>query len=177
VRSSSSISRTGAPVSLGLQRLQQRPADEEARGVDVVGQPLAVVHALGFGQPDLDHLARVVPFVDGGGDVEALVALQADELAAERLRQHLGDLGLADAGLALEEQRPAHAQAEEDDGGERPVGDVAGAGEKPGGFVDGGGEGAWHGADMADRLCLSNRPAPVSWPGLTGPPSNHMRCE
>jgi hypothetical protein len=130
---------------VGFERLQQRAADEEAGVVDVAGEALAVVDALGFGQADLDHLARVVPFVDGGGDVEALVALEADELAAEGLRQDLGDLGLADAGLALEEQRPAHAQGQEDDGGEGTVGDIAGAGEEVGGFVDGGGEGVRHG--------------------------------
>ena len=60
-----------------------------------------------FGEPDLDHLPRVVPFVDRGRDVEPFVALQPDELPAERLREHLGDLGLADARLAFEEQRAA----------------------------------------------------------------------
>ncbi len=58
-------------------------------------------------QPDLEHLARVVPLVDGGVDVEALVALEADQRRAERRGQDLGHLGLAHAGLALEEQRAA----------------------------------------------------------------------
>ena len=61
-------------------------------------------------QPDLEHLARVVPLVDRGVDVEALVALEADEPGAEGRGQDLGQLGLADAGLALEEQRTARAR-------------------------------------------------------------------
>ena len=67
-------------------------------------------------QPDLEHLARVVPLVDGGVDVEALVALEADEPRAEGRREDLGELGLADAGLALQEQRPAELERQEDRG-------------------------------------------------------------
>ena len=39
-----------------------------------------------LGQADLDHLARVVPLVDRRADVEALVALQADQPAAAASR-------------------------------------------------------------------------------------------
>ena len=60
----------------------------------------------------LDHLPRVVPLVDRRRDVEALVALQTDEAPAERARQHLRDLGLADARLAFEEERPPHPSAQ-----------------------------------------------------------------
>ena len=66
-------------------------------------EPLAVVIAFGFGDADGDHLRRVVPLVDRGRDVQTLVALQPDQAPAERRGQHLGDLGLADAGLAFEE--------------------------------------------------------------------------
>jgi hypothetical protein len=65
VRSSSSISSTGAPSVVGLQRLQQRPLDQEALGEDVVLEPLAVRFALGLGEADRDHLRGVVPLVDG----------------------------------------------------------------------------------------------------------------
>ena len=117
-----------------------------AQGIEEIG-----VHtALGFRRADRHHLRREIPLVDGAGGVEPLVALEPDQPAAERLAERLGDLGLADAGLALEEQGPAHAKAEEDDGGQRPVGDIAGAGQEVGGVVDGGGQ-AWHGRDMADR--------------------------
>ena len=98
---------------IGLERLQQRPLDQEALGEHVMLEPLAVVLAFGLGDADGDHLRRVVPLIDRGRDIETLIALQPDQAAAERRRQHLGDLGLADAGLAFEENRPAHASAPE----------------------------------------------------------------
>ena len=81
----------------------------------------AVGLAAGLEQPDLEHLARVVPLVDGRVDVEALVALEPDEPRAEARREDLGELRLADAGLALEEQRTAELERQEDGRGERSV--------------------------------------------------------
>ena len=81
----------------------------------------------GLGQPDLQHLALVVPLVDRRGHVQALVALQPHQPAAERLGQHLGDLGLADAGLAFQKQRAAEAQREVECGRQRAVGDIVAA--------------------------------------------------
>ena len=98
---------------IGLERLQQRPLDQEALGEHVVLEPLAVVAAFGLGDADRDHLRGIVPLVDRGRDVEPFVALQPDQAAPERRREHLGDLGLADAGLALEKQRAAHPAARE----------------------------------------------------------------
>ena len=86
-----------------------------------------VVLAGGLGEPDRHHLRGIVPLVDRGGDVETLVALQADQLAAERGGEHLGDLGLADARLAFEQQRPAEPQAQEHDRRQRALGDIMGA--------------------------------------------------
>ena len=111
---------------IGLERLQQRPLDQEALGEDVALEPLAVVRAFGLGDPDRDHLRGVVPLVDRRRHVEPLVALQADQPAAERRGQHLGDLGLADAGLAFEEQRAAHLEREKEHGRQRPVGEIVG---------------------------------------------------
>ena len=71
------------------------------------------------------HLPRVVPLVERGLDVEALVALQADQLGAEQAREHLRELGLADAGVALDEQGLAHLAGEEDRGRDGGLGDVA----------------------------------------------------
>ncbi len=48
----------------------------------------------------------VVPVVDRLGDVDALVALEPNQLAAGGCSQRLGELGLADARLAFEQQRP-----------------------------------------------------------------------
>ena len=58
-----------------LERLQQRPLDQKAVGEDVVLDALAVARPLGFGEPDGDHLRRVIPFIDRSGNVEAFVAL------------------------------------------------------------------------------------------------------
>ena len=54
----------------------------------------------------LEQLPCVVPFVQCVADVEAFVALKADQIGTERGSHRPGERGLADAGLALEEQRP-----------------------------------------------------------------------
>ncbi len=109
-----------------LQRLQQRALDEEAIGKNVAGNPLAVGCAFGLRQPDGDHLRRVVPFVHGGSDVEALVTLQPDQARVERARERLCRLRLADAGLALEQQRLAEANGEVEGGREPAIRQVVG---------------------------------------------------
>ena len=63
---------------VGIERLEERPADQEVGPEDVVGRGPGGFAAC-LEQPDLEHLARVVPLVDGARDVEPLVALQADE--------------------------------------------------------------------------------------------------
>jgi hypothetical protein len=50
-------------LRVAFQRLQQRPADEEALVEDVRRQLLAAHLPARLGQADLDHLARIVPFV------------------------------------------------------------------------------------------------------------------
>jgi hypothetical protein len=63
-------------------------------------------------------------------DVDALVALQPDEPRAGGRGQRLGHLGLADAGLALDQQRLAELAGQEDRGGQGAVGEVALRGER-----------------------------------------------
>ena len=58
------------------------------------------------------------------GDVETLVALQADEVGAQATRQHLGHLRLANASLTLEQERALQLQRQIDGGGEAAVGNV-----------------------------------------------------
>src|SRR5688572_9621501 len=89
-----------------------------------------------FEQADLEDLPRVVPLVDRALEIEPLVALEADQRAIEHRRQHLGDLGLADAGLALEEERLAEAEREEDGGGETAIRHVVRGPQELGDFVD-----------------------------------------
>jgi hypothetical protein len=106
-----------------------------------------------LGEADLHHLARDVPLVRGLGDVEALVALHAQQHRLQRPRQRLGELGLADARLALEEQRPAQRQRQEDGGAEPAVGEIADVREPADHGVDGGrqGRGCGHGPFHANR--------------------------
>ena len=125
---------------VGVDGGEQRAGEQEFAGVDVAGEHVAVGLAGGLGQADRHELAGVVPFIGGGGDVHAVVALQADQAAVEAGGEDLGDLGLAGAGLAFQEQRAAHRQGQVDRGGQVLVGDVALGGEESGGFGDGRGQ-------------------------------------
>ena len=83
----------------------------------------------GLGGADREDLAGVIPVVERLVDVDALVALQADQPRALRGRERLGDLRLADPGLALEQQRLLERDGQEDRGRQPPVGEVALAGQ------------------------------------------------
>jgi hypothetical protein len=61
--------------------------------------------------------------------VDPLVALQADQARAGRARERLGHLGLADARLALEQQRLLQRGRKVDGSGEAPVSEIALAGQ------------------------------------------------
>src|SRR6185437_11224543 len=63
------------------------------------------------------------------------VALEPDQLALMHRRQRLGDLGLADAGLALEQQRPLEEIHEPQRRRQVVVGDVADGAEALGDAV------------------------------------------
>jgi hypothetical protein len=75
--------------------------------------------------PQLQQLARVVPFINGVADVEAFVALQADQVGIERRSRGGGERRLPDASFALEKQRPSETKGQEQRDGEPLVGDVA----------------------------------------------------
>ena len=106
---------------LALDRLEQRPPDQE-----LAAEELLLGHGALLRRPDVEQLARVVPLVDGVGDVEALVALQTDQPRAERSGERLRRLGLADPRLALEQQRLLEAQGEEQRRRQPPLGQVGG---------------------------------------------------
>ena len=127
-RSISSISSTGGGPSRGSiarssARLTRKRSWYSSASSASVAAPGGL--AAGLGGPQVEQLAGVVPVVDGLGGVDALVALQADQLAAGPAAEHLGHLGLADAGLALEQQRPAQRQRQEHRRGQPLVGEVA----------------------------------------------------
>ena len=111
----------------GVDRTQERSPQEELLVVQLrlerVGAERARL-AGGLCGTEVQQLAAVVPVVHGLGRVDALVALQSDELAAGPAGQHLGDLGLADAGLALEQQRLAELECKEHCRSQAPVSDV-----------------------------------------------------
>ena len=88
------------------------------------GRARAIELMAGLEQPDLEQLARIVPLVERLRDVEPFVTLKADQLGAERRRQRLGDLGLADAGLAFEKQGPPQLQREVNRDRQTPIGDI-----------------------------------------------------
>ena len=112
------------PEGIGLQRREQRPLDQEALAENVLGQGVAP-GAAAFGQANREHLGGVVPLVDGGSRVEALVALQAQLAAAQGLGQRRGKLSLAAAGLAFQQQRAAEGEAQVEGLDQRIVRDVA----------------------------------------------------
>jgi hypothetical protein len=106
--------------------LEERPLQQvlprEDRGLERFrgrAPPLRGLHA--------QELARVVPLVERGLDVDPLVALQADQLRAEDAGEDLGDLGLAHSRVALDEERLAHLHREVECHGDGGVGDVAAA--------------------------------------------------
>ncbi len=128
--------RSGGAERVGLvtDGAQQGALHQEPLGVELVLHHLA---AAGLDRAEVQQLPGVVPLVDGLGGVDALVTLQAHELAARPARQDLRHLGLAHAGLALEQQRTLQAYGEEDRGGEALVGQVVVRGERGADVVDG----------------------------------------
>src|SRR5690606_6362602 len=109
----------------------------------------------------------VLPLVQRARLVEPLVALQAQKLGAERGGGRLGELGLADPGRALDQDRPVERVGQKQGGGDRRVGDVAGAAQRRGDLVRAGEEAA-HGADPAPLSPLAPEPAPGSGSGGGG---------
>ena len=124
------------PLVVVLDGVEQRAADHELAAEDVA-------HPLGGGgvgrlqRPDVEHLAGVVPVVEGVGDVDALVALEADQARVQHVGQRLRALGLADARLTLEQHRLAQGQRDAHHRGEPAVGQVGALAQSLGYLVDG----------------------------------------
>ena len=106
------------------QRLQQRPLDQEIVGIEIFRL------ARNLGLANGKQLARIVPFVEGLGGIDALVALQPYQVALQRPRQRLGGLGLADAGHALDQQRLAQRKRQIGGDGETFIGEIIGAAKR-----------------------------------------------
>ena len=74
---------------------------------------------------DAKELLLVVPLVQRSCLVETLVALEAHQGSAGRARDRLGQLGLADAGRTLDEQRLLEGAGEVGGGRGGDIGQVA----------------------------------------------------
>ena len=86
---------------IGLKRREQRTLDQKALAENILGRRIALGSAA-LGQANRQHLRSVVPLIDGGRCVEALIALQAEEPPAQRLGKGRGELCLAAAGLPFQ---------------------------------------------------------------------------
>jgi hypothetical protein len=104
-------------------RVEQRPGEQEVLAEDVLLHVLpAGVARLGL---DAQQLLAVVPLVQRLGLVEALVALEPDQLAFSCTRESLCQLCLADARRSLDQNRLAQLAGEERDERCRLVREVA----------------------------------------------------
>src|SRR5690606_4273986 len=83
----------------------------------------------------VEELLGVLPLVERPALVEAFVALEADERPAGGARERDGELRLADARRALDQDGLLQALGEEDRGGDLPGREVAGLAEL---LLDGG---------------------------------------
>ena len=82
---------------------QDRPVHQVGLGVQIgLGQTVSA----SFRQPDAQQLALIVPVVQRLGSGEALIALQPDQRCIQHCGKGFRGHGLADAGLALEQQGP-----------------------------------------------------------------------
>ena len=108
-----------------LERLEQWPAQQ------VLAREQATRRVAALRGADREQLTRVVPLVERLVDVDALVTLEPDQARAGRSGECPRDLGLARAGLALEQQRLPERGGEMYGGRKRPVGEVALTGERP----------------------------------------------
>jgi hypothetical protein len=79
---------------------------------DRTAEGIAVHLACRFSKPNFNHLCGIIPFINGGADVEAFIALQTDKLAPQGLRQHLGNLSLANACFTFQKKWPPHFECQ-----------------------------------------------------------------
>src|SRR5215831_301853 len=78
-----------------------------------------------FARLDGEQLTLIVPLVERRVLVEALITLQPNELRRVHRGERLGNLGLADPRLALQQQRALQELHEPERGGEVAVGHVS----------------------------------------------------
>src|SRR5205807_7835167 len=104
-------------------RVQEGPAQQKA-----TREQFAFVDAA-RGCAEREQLPCVIPIVDGVMQVDALVTLKADEPRSGGRGERARDLGLADTGLALEQQRLLERDRQMHRECQRPVREIALGGE------------------------------------------------
>ena len=110
------------PVFL-RDRLEQRALEKERLGEDFM--LLLVERAIGcLAEFDVEELLLVVPLVQGHRRVQALVALEPDQIGSEHAGHDLGHLGLADARVPLDQERLPEGHRKVHSGRDGRVGDV-----------------------------------------------------
>ena len=139
----------GRPQPRRVDCLQQRALDEEGVAVQLSpGRgPVQITGRLENAQ--FDELPCVVPLVHRVRDVQTFIALEPDQVRLERGGHCAGQGGLADAGLALQEQRATETKREEEGDGQPVVGDVVLRGQTLTQVVDRVARGSVHGSGGA----------------------------
>ncbi len=105
-------------------RAQQRPLEQVLAPEDQVFE-LGGIAGFSLRDAQAQQLALVVPLVERGVGVQALVALQPDKFSREHAGEDLRDLGLADPRLPLHQERLLHLPGEIHGGRDGGLGDVA----------------------------------------------------
>ena len=103
---------------------EQGPFEEVFLGEHMLLDRVGVL-AGAFARLDGEELALIVPLVEGGVLIQALVALQADELGLVQLGERLGDRRLAHPRLAFQQQWALQEIHQPDRHGQIPVGHIA----------------------------------------------------
>jgi len=134
-------------------RLQKMFAEKQVvvrvQPVHGFGQALSALHHLAelvLEQLGVEQLLAVFPFVQRLGFVQAFVALHADQRHVEDFGHALGELGLAHAGRAFDQDGLFELKAQIDRGGDRGARDVVDGSEALGDAV--------YGCEMVGMLCF-----------------------
>jgi hypothetical protein len=86
---------------------------------------LAAERTRGVENTELQQLACVVPLVDGVADVEAFIALETNQVGVECGSGGGGQRRLADAGLALQEERSSQPEGQKQRDGQALIRHIA----------------------------------------------------
>ena len=127
-----------------LQRLQQRPADQVAVLVDLALDLASRAAPAAFGRAHVQQLRRVVPFVQRLALLQAVVALQPQQLALQRVASALASSVLPTPGSPSSSSGRCSLSARNTAVGQAPVGEIADRLQRLRRGVDGGGAGRRH---------------------------------